>query len=197
VRHALLLASAAGFARAGSIVLAAPVRPPDFARFCLARILKQRSQMRALHRFALLSLLVLGLAASAARADVPRHDALSVTPIKKGGQTVGARVRMALITCNNGFVQDTAHVGLIDPAKTGSLTREGALKSENFKVLRPAEKGIQVGQPREVEFTLDYGPTWKSGDKLHVVSAWPSERGIHVFGAVTANHSRPPDLVLP
>jgi hypothetical protein len=93
-------------------------------------------------------------AAGTASADVP----------KKGGQTVGAR-EMVLITVNNGFVRDTAHVGLLDPAGTPGLTREGAVKSANF-------------------------------NKLHVISACPSQHGIQVFGTVTANSQRPPDVVL-
>jgi hypothetical protein len=119
-----------------------------------------------------------------------------VTPIKNEGQVVGARISMVLI---NDYSTNDAYVSLVSPQLRQALTRPEAVQPGLGKLAHqfPPEKGIVVGQPREVTFEILYGQgnTLKSGDHFDLLSAWPGSGGNniqnpHVFGAVLG-HTRP------
>jgi len=138
---------------------------------------------------------------------VPRHDRVTVKPIKKGGAVVGARFEMLLINDHSAQFPD-AYVGLMTPGTTKVITRPEAVQMPLGKLAHQFApvKGIQINQPHAATFELIYGQgnALKSGDHLDLVSAWPGNgtafNNPHVFGAVLGS-TRPAghvgDVTLP
>jgi hypothetical protein len=68
------------------------------------------------------------VACAGAAQAVPRHDQVQVTPIKNGGQVVGARITMVLINDHSTQFPD-AYVALVSPQVRPSLTRPEAVQA--------------------------------------------------------------------
>jgi hypothetical protein len=156
-------------------------------------------------RGVLVALVCVALASPAGA--VPRHDKVQVTPIKKNGQVVGARITMVLLNDHSAMFPD-AYVGLVNPSVTRTISRPQAVQPNLGQLVHqfPPVKGLQMNQPHEAKFEIIYGAgnSLKSGDHLDVISAWPGNgttfNNPHVFGAVLgggrpAGHSG--DITLP
>jgi hypothetical protein len=145
-----------------------------------------------------------------ASAEVPRHERVTLHPVRgknASGQSelVGFKIKLTLHTIDSQRFPK-AHVALVDPAKTNQLTRGQAVdpKKGMLRHQFDAVDGIQVGQPREIEWSVKYADTdLKPGEPVDVVSAWPVEgtryedANVHVFGAVTVKKNGAGDFKLP
>lgn len=91
---------------------------------------------------------------------------------------------------NQSFTQ--AHVGLVNPNSHGAINRQNVIG-----LLRPSTvKAAPFGQAVLAEIDVEYGAGHNAGDQVRVISAWPGNGSVHVFGAVTSQ-SQDHVLMLP
>jgi hypothetical protein len=116
---------------------------------------------------------------SVASAQMSRHERVKVTPIKKAGAVIGARLKLTLrpgynhkrvrvglgpMTYKKGSGNDwNAHRAMASDPKKGYLVHQ-------FKEI----KGLEQNKPLEKKWELHYGKgnKFKGGEKLEVISAW-------------------------
>jgi hypothetical protein len=135
------------------------------------------------------------LLAAPARAEVPYHKVVGIAPEKANGKVVGARVTVTVHPTMQGFA--TTRIGLVRAADITKVTRETAGSGEGLVFQAPAITDMKLNVPVEQTFVVHYGETLHSGDKLRVLSAWPTGNTHHVFGAVTQTSDTANEVSLP
>jgi hypothetical protein len=148
----------------------------------------------------LLALFFVATSAGEADADRSRHERMKVSPIKKGGDVVGMKIKMTLRA--DDASKDTVRINLVKdqtyswdasnkrPDGTSKSDRARLAGSEKSDILlhKLGEfKNLKSKEIKEVEFEVLYSKAKgiKPGDKIQVVSAWVQSGNTnwHIWGA--------------
>jgi hypothetical protein len=130
-----------------------------------------------------------------AAAEVPHHKVVSIKPQKQNGRVAGAKLLVTIHSTITNF--PTAKIGLVRPSDIGKVTRETAGSGQGLVLQAPEVTNLKLNEPVEQEIVLPYGDNLKSGEKLRVLSAWPTGGTNHVFGAVTTTNDLTLEVTLP
>ena len=126
--------------------------------------------------------ILLGCLVPALALAVPAHMDIKVKATAKG-----CKITCVVRSDNASFTQ--AHVGLVAPGSHAGINRQNVIG-----LLKPSKVATApFNQAVPVEIDVEYGQGHNAGDQVRVISAWPGNGSVHVFGAVT---SQSPDHVL-
>ena len=150
--------------------------------------MQKRHPMKRPWVLPLLVVALLGAAAGPSAAQVSRYDRVKITPIKKGGAVVGAKIKLVLFKQRS---EQTRILLGVMPSRAISFTKDAAMNPESGLWLhRFADvTEVKVNEPRELELEVRYGKGSKltGGEKYQLVTTWPTEswkpgEWVHVFG---------------
>lgn len=115
-----------------------------------------------------------------------RHERVKVTPMKKAGKVIGARIKLTLRPDTYTSGAKTVRVGLGTPVAkplTGTDFREMAAEKSKGYLVHQWKEEVAPAKPLEKTYTIEYGKgnTLKGGERLDLVSAWKTSYW-HVWG---------------